>query len=126
MALLFVVVIRLLLWSLPYSRVCGLLSFCRSTYLSTPSHTVSEVRLARIVTVVGSHVPGASCLTQALALQLLMNRYGFDAKLRIGVTRNAAGGFEAHAWIESQGDVIIGGPDVSRWQVFPEIGCGSR
>jgi hypothetical protein len=55
-----------------------------------------------------------------------MNRYGFDAKLQMGVTRNAAGVFEAHAWIESEGDVIIGGPDVSRWQVLPGMGCGSK
>lgn len=57
---------------------------------------------------VSRYVPGASCLTQALAAQVLLARRGEFANLRIGVTRDDKGEFRAHAWIESNGKIILG------------------
>jgi hypothetical protein len=54
-------------------------------------------------------VPGASCLTQAVAGKLLLRHYGFRANLCIGVARGDEGAFYAHAWIERDGRVLIGG-----------------
>jgi hypothetical protein len=54
-------------------------------------------------------VPGASCLTQALATELLLRRRGFPAVLRIGVAEKQGGKVAAHAWIESDGRVLVGG-----------------
>jgi hypothetical protein len=56
-------------------------------------------------------VPRATCLAQAIAARWLLPRTGNDVVVWIGV---AAPGpdFEAHAWVESGGDVILGGrPD---------------
>ena len=60
------------------------------------------------------YVPSASCLTQALAAQLLLERYGYPAHVRIGVARrgNIHGTFHAHAWVESDGAVVIGESEI--------------
>lgn len=54
-------------------------------------------------------VPRASCLTQALSLQVLLGRRGLGSRLCIGVRKGSASGFEAHAWVERGGRVLIGG-----------------
>lgn len=47
----------------------------------------------------------ANCLKRSLALWWLLRRRGIDSELRIGV-RKSETGFEAHAWIEYDGQVI--------------------
>lgn len=65
------------------------------------------------VTVASSYVPAATCLTQALAARKLLVKWGCDAVVRIGAARNKAGRFQAHAWVESSGKVVIGGSESS-------------
>jgi hypothetical protein len=72
-------------------------------------------RIAWAVATVARYVPGASCLTQAFATQIILARAGEISDLRIGVTRNGAGQVRAHAWLESHDRIVIGapvGPDV--------------
>jgi hypothetical protein len=61
------------------------------------------------VTVGSRYVPAATCLTQALVTQVLLSRRGHPASMRIGVARSEAGEFQAHAWVECRGRVVIGG-----------------
>lgn len=56
-----------------------------------------------------------TCLTQALAVQFLLSRRGYPALLRIGVSKDKEGEFMAHAWIESKGEVLIGGEELERY-----------
>ncbi len=49
-----------------------------------------------------------SCLRQALALRYFLGRRGIETELRIGV-RGGQGEFAAHAWVEKNGAVLIGG-----------------
>ena len=49
------------------------------------------------------------CLPKALAVLILFRRGGEPAELRLGVNREADGPVQAHAWIESEGQVVIGG-----------------
>jgi len=48
------------------------------------------------------------CLPQALVARLLLARSGVPTTMVIGAGRGAAG-FEAHAWLEWQGKVVVGG-----------------
>ena len=64
--------------------------------------------IARAVRAASRMVPGATCLTQALAGQILLSRAGYDSELRIGVCRHAEHGFEAHAWLEHRGEILLG------------------
>ena len=70
-------------------------------------------------------VPGAkSCLPQALAAQSLLLRHGFPSELKIGVARDGAGIFKAHAWVEIGGEVLIGKAETPDYQVLSAAGAG--
>lgn len=54
------------------------------------------------------YVPYATCLTQAMTARTLLGLRGQSSELKIGVTKNATGKLEAHAWIEVDGQIVIG------------------
>ena len=67
-------------------------------------------------------VPKATCLTKALAARVLLTRLGYPAELRLGMVREKSGRVLAHAWIESEGRVVIGGNDSPhRFALFPPL-----
>lgn len=76
----------------------------KSTTNGEPEH------VAWAITTASRRLPGATCLVQALAAQVLLARRGYHGSLRIGVRRNQEEGFVAHAWLEHEGKVMIGGP----------------
>jgi len=50
---------------------------------------------------------GVSCVPKALAARRLMHSAGYPSQLRIGVISQPT--FEAHAWLEHEGSIIVGG-----------------
>jgi hypothetical protein len=65
-------------------------------------------------------VPEATCLTRALAAQILLGYEGLPSKLRIGVARGGeANGFRAHAWLECGGKVVVGGENMGDFVPLP-------
>ena len=129
--------VRLGLWGLPFrtlrrllARVAqqpaGLHQACPER--SRRADRSSLDRIAWAVTVASRYVPAASCLTQALATQVLLGRRGHPACLRIGVEKGEEGQLQAHAWVESDGMVVIGGlePELERYTPLPALdGAGS-
>ena len=71
------------------------------------------------VTVASRYIPAATCLTQAMASQLILARHGYPSELRIGVTKDAHGSFGAHAWLELHGRVVIGDVDLANYTALP-------
>ena len=68
----------------------------------------------------GRYVPHATCLVRALAARDVFEHSGLSAELRIGVARDEGGRFEAHAWLEHQGRVVMGaGDDANRFVPLP-------
>ena len=65
-------------------------------------------QLAKRIERLAQFVPGASCLTQALALQYLLARAGHACELRVGVRRDDAGRFLAHAWVSCNDRIVLG------------------
>src|SRR5919202_7036721 len=56
-------------------------------------------RIAWVVEPASRRTPGAkSCLTQALAAQVMLTRRGYPSQLHIGVAKGERGQFKAHAW----------------------------
>lgn len=101
--------IRLGLWLLPFQTLNRLLQ--KITQLNTEVQKVNSdtVDIAWAVSVASRYIPGALCLAQALATQVLLGRRGYQTDLRIGVARGKKGQLRAHAWVESQGKIVIGG-----------------
>jgi Transglutaminase-like superfamily len=87
----------------------------------------SSERITWAISAVGRRIPLLSrCLTQAVAAKILLARCGYPALMRIGVSRNENGRLEAHAWVESQGVVVMGAPAAGHFIPLPRIDRGNR
>ncbi|OKH32524.1 hypothetical protein NIES2101_40615 [Calothrix sp. HK-06] len=123
-ALILLTGVRLGLLLLPFRRLIKLVTLISEGL----SHeiAINKVSLGQIVwsvNVVTRYTPGgAKCLARALTTQILMSWCGYKPELRIGVARSETGIFEAHAWIEYQGQVIIGYlQDLPRFVPLPSL-----
>lgn len=55
------------------------------------------------------YIPGgAKCLSRALTSSVFMSRCCYISSLYIGVAKSQSGELKAHAWVESQGKVVVG------------------
>lgn len=69
-----------------------------------------ERRVTWAVSAVGRRLLGdRPCLTEALVVEFLFHRRGLPATLQIGVDKGEGGELVAHAWVESNGRIVIGG-----------------
>lgn len=115
-ALILLWIIRLGQWLLPFQTLRNLLEYLiHTSNVRHYSNSPSQERIAWAVTAASRYVVKATCLTRALTLQVLLQKQGYDATLRIGVIRNEESLLQAHAWVESQGKVLIGGSELDRY-----------
>lgn len=82
---------------------------------------VGADRIGRGVERAGRHIPAATCLTQALAGRVLLALHGYPSELRVGVARDPGGTVRAHAWVECEGRIVIGGPSAATFWPFPDL-----
>jgi hypothetical protein len=101
-----VAAIRLLLWTVPFRFARRLIS--TRAAVSPALMQIPVKRLSWSVQASAKRIPGASCLTQALALHRLMARAGHAADFRIGIAKDGARGLASHAWLEHEGEILIG------------------
>jgi transglutaminase superfamily protein len=124
--------VRLGLWLLPFRRLSTLVQ--RGKLRLRPDGPPSAERIGWAIRVASRYVPRATCLAQALAALAMLERAGLPAQLYIGVARNDEQLFQAHAWVESRGNAIVGGSDLegyapllvvkSRiWELEPKTEC---
>jgi hypothetical protein len=79
----------------------------------------SPGQIAWAVTVASSYVPNASCLVQALAAEFILSRTGHASRLHIGVAPDkprTGRSLDAHAWLECDGQVLLGGAGADRYR----------
>jgi len=80
---------------------------------------VRPARAARIVWAVetaGGAIPGMkNCLVQAVAAEAMLIRAGHPCELRIGAAKKGSRELIAHAWLESEGRVLIGDFELDRY-----------
>jgi len=81
----------------------------------------SAERVAWAVRAAARYVPGATCLPQALTAVRMLLRHGHPAELRIGVVRADDGRLAGHAWVESDGAIVIGGDHPLRYTPVPVL-----
>jgi Transglutaminase-like superfamily len=103
--------VRIGLWLLPFGALQRLAE--RAGKKSGAPHPVQ--RLIWAVKAASRRIPGATCLTQALAAQVLLARSGHDSSIHFGVAKDDQRGFEAHAWLTAGGQILIGGSEADRY-----------
>lgn len=110
---LLVLAIRVGLLVLPVRAVRRRLVIRTDDKSAALNHSVEQIVWA--VRAASRYVPGATCLTQALAAQRLLGRSGHHASVRIGVRKDDQRGFQAHAWVICGEQIVIGGPEVDHF-----------
>ena len=115
--------IRIGVWLIPFQNLRRMLAL--KTYSPggqrANSHNCSD-RIAWAVRTASRYVPKATCLVQALAAQVLLRREGYPASFCLGIVRSKEGNVQAHAWVESEGKVIIGGSEVEMYTRLLALG----
>jgi hypothetical protein len=91
---------------------------------SRPRREIGIDDLSRAIESAKRRCPvSTTCLGEALVAEALFKRNGYEPVLCFGAGRSE-GRFEAHAWLEQDHVVVVGGPQsvVARYTRFPEIG----
>jgi Transglutaminase-like superfamily len=84
----------------------------------SPAEAALVERVAKAVSAMGNRAPWRSdCLVQALAARRWLASAGVATRLAIGARHDAAGAFQAHAWL-SAGERLVTGGDVSAYREF--------
>jgi Transglutaminase-like superfamily len=101
---------------LPYATLIHVLSAAKRL----PGSRRGPSRIGWAVAAAARLVPGRTCLSDALAADLMLWRRGYQCRLHLGVRRrDGAGPPEAHAWVELDGAIVTGDlPGLSEYRTF--------
>lgn len=106
---------RLAVWVLPYRQI-RCLENRTQTWTNPVTPRVDPQELAHVLMTASRYVPRTTCLIKALAGSYLFTGQGHTVQLVIGAHITAEK-FEAHAWLESGGRVVLGGVnDLKRYR----------
>jgi Transglutaminase-like superfamily len=97
-----VVAARVSLWMLPVEAAR------KMTRAAAGMTSGSVEQVVWAVTLASRFVPGASCLTQAIAAQAVLARSGIASQVQVGVCKNQSR-FHAHAWVVCHRQIVLGG-----------------
>lgn len=104
-----VLLIRLALWVRPFSKIYAWATKVRTGQPGDcPLDRKAVYKVVWAISAAARRVPKATCLTQALATQIMLGRRGHRTVLQFGIQKRDGGKFDAHAWIERDGEVLIG------------------
>jgi hypothetical protein len=127
-ALATVTMVRIGLTLFPLRNVCGIVyslnkALLRRSLRKARASTVTPALIAKAVTVAARMMPvRTTCLPQALSAHILLAAHGFDSRLQIGIARSNAKPLAAHAWVELNGDVIVGVvPGLTEFRPLPDL-----
>jgi hypothetical protein len=114
--------VRMALWFVPVRRILGYAAArSASADRTSPNAVLSAASIAWSVRVVSRRIPGASCLTQAISGQILLARQGIPTTLHLGMARSPEEGMRAHAWLDCQGQTVLGGQVAGQYARFPGL-----
>lgn len=114
--------VRILLWVVPYRWIEARLL---KPQPATPGVHPDDIALA--VTRASTLVPRATCLVQAVAGGWLIRREGGQSIIRFGVAKDQdTSSFKAHAWLEHDGRILIGGSTAAEYATLVQARDGRR
>jgi hypothetical protein len=121
-----VTLVRLCLGRISFSTLRRLAtgSGARGGRAGVPDATLGDLAVWAVEA--ASHcLPGrTTCLTRALAVQGMLARSGQASRLHVGVVRGQQRRLEAHAWVEYNGRIIVGGSPSDVGQFTPLAAFG--
>ena len=82
---------------------------------------IATSRLLWAIRTVAARIPRTTCLTQALAAKYQLERSGRNAQLHLGIAKQN-GQFLAHAWLECDGETVLGGEISDRYAPLVAVG----
>lgn len=124
-AIILVGAARVALWVLPFNTARRAVT--RRVRPPLIPYTTTEISWA--VSVAKRFVPKGNCLPQALAAEALLIHSGHPVEFRIGVVKKKRDQLEAHAWVESGGNLVVGdlSQGLSEYSPLPPLpGIGNR
>lgn len=114
-ALFLLSLIRLGLWLLPLRTLQHILASLSSSGDPSQQPSYPPEKVASAVRAVAPSIPKATCLAQALTVQTLLAREGIQTDLALGVAPQGTTGIKAHAWLELEGMVLVGGDEKDQY-----------
>lgn len=94
---------------------------CTRLFATRTTHIPAQ-RISALLNAAGKIIPFTTCLSKALAGQILFNSYGHTTRLHIGVEKNNEGSLKAHAWLTLDGELLIGYVDnIKDYQELPPL-----
>jgi hypothetical protein len=109
--------VSVLLRFTPRSRVSRYLTRRMQTPASLPNAILIQ-DICRAIVTATRYVAGATCLVQCIVCRAMLGGVGCAAEIEIGVSKNSSD-LQAHAWLESEGLVLIGGPVTQYTRLAP-------
>lgn len=122
-AALWLLRMRILLSVAPYERAQRLADQPPGP---APDPSLTGKTIGRAVDRAARIIPRATCLVKALAAQAILTRAGFHPKLELGVARSETKEFEAHAWLELDGAIVVGGQERAKFSALRKRGQRPR
>jgi hypothetical protein len=111
-ATLLLALIHLSLGRIPFTMLQRLVAGRRRSERAVATDRTAIDQIVWAVTAAGARLPGSpTCLSRALTVQSMLTRRGFSSRLHVGVVRGTAGQLQGHAWVESEGRIVIGGTE---------------
>jgi hypothetical protein len=118
------VAMQLGLWILTVRRLHAFVTGApRRRRTTSAARRHSPERIEWAVRTAARYLPGATCLPQALAAQYMLVSAGHPAMLRIGFAASKGHELAGHAWVESDGPIVLDGSDRMRYVPLPALGA---
>jgi hypothetical protein len=99
-------IIRIILWIFPFSVLQKLVD--KVSKKPQKLKHVSLKKLVWAVNIASKYSPKSTCLTRSITGYILLSRYGYSTKIKIGVSKSDKSNLDAHAWLENNDNVVIG------------------
>jgi transglutaminase superfamily protein len=102
---------QILLRMCHFQRLRRMLGKVMKVHAPVGPHSLPPDTLAWAVGAARRHLPfPATCFGEAVAAEALFRKHGYAPVMRVGAMRRD-GVFQAHAWLELNDVVVVGGPE---------------
>jgi len=94
----------------------------KNSVRATQAKEVDKDEILWSVRAVSRRLPGTTCLLRAIAAKYLLELYGIESRLCIGVRKEDGTSLSAHAWITIESEIVLGRvEDLDKYTPLPGL-----